>query len=572
VHHPEYARGLAGVPLDPRRGERILAFLASQRLMRSSAIGQPLSASLEAVLRVHTPAYVESLDDLEVVRRVFGVALTDEQRQAVLDHQRLTTGGTILAARLARRHGGVAVNLGGGLHHALPDRGMAFCLLNDVAIAVAHLRHYGLPGPILVIDLDLHDGNGTRAVFAADESVHTYSIHNQDWEPAGGVASTSLALGGSVSDRVFLDALRASLPAVVAAHAPAFVVYVAGTDSAADDRLGDWALTADGLLARDQFVVETVRGARDPAPMAVVLAGGYGRRSWRYTARFLAWLLGDRVVDPPDDLDAMVERFRAERRALLAPEPVDDWGLTEEDMYAVAPGSARGTRVLGSISKHAIELSLERIGLLDAVRSRGFRRPTVAIDANSGLGDTIRVYGEPDRVHLLLELRMNRSARQVPGMDVLYVEWLLLQNPRAEFTDAMPQLPGQSHPGLGLLREVIAWLVVLCETLGVDGMAFRPSDFYMAVLGRHHMRFIDPAVQARFAALRTAVDGMPLSDAMQALAQGRVVDQATGAPVSWTGELQVYPVSDRLRAQLAGPAADVPVYHLEARRPGMPAR
>jgi hypothetical protein len=482
-----------------------------------------------------------------VVSQAVGVPLTDVERQRALDQQRLVTGGTIRAVQLALRTGLPAVNLGGGLHHATPSQGMGFCLINDIAIAVTHAREQGFRGRVLVVDLDLHDGNGTRAAFAADPNVHTFSIHNQDWEPRGGTATTSLALGTGVGDATLLEALRAALPEVVASHRPNLVIYVAGTDPAEDDRMGDWCVTAAGMLARDRFVIDTLR-AHDPSlPLAVVLAGGYGRRAWRYSARFLAWLAGGGQIEPPDDLELTLRRYR---RTSLPREESGDWGLTEEDLFAVVPGAGPGTRVLGTFSRHAIEVSLEEVGILDLVRRRGYADPSVEIAFGSGTGELIRLYGDAERTLLLMELRVSRNRRIVPGMEVLYVEWLQLQDPRRAFSTVEPRLPGQTHPGLGMLREVVAWIVLLCERLKLDGLVSAPSQYYMAVQGRHHVQFLERDAETRFTALYEVLAGLPLADAEAALAAGRVVAADSGEPVRWDPGITVYPVSDRLRALL----------------------
>src|SRR5690606_30822850 len=113
--------------------------------------------------------------------------------------------------------------------------------------------------PILVVDLDLHDGNGTRAAFLDDPAVHTYSIHNAPWDDATGVASTSIALGTDVGDAEYLETLRRTLPPIIRSHRPGLVFYIAGCDPATDDALGDWRISAEGMLARDRFVIETLR-------------------------------------------------------------------------------------------------------------------------------------------------------------------------------------------------------------------------------------------------------------------------------------------------------------------------
>jgi len=560
VYADAYDHTLPGVPLDAARADRILAFLTDERIVAPRAIARPRTATLEAILRIHTRAYVESLDRPETMTEIFGVPVNDAERQGALDYQRLATGGTVLAARLAWRTGRFAANLGGGYHHAGRERGMGFCLINDVAIAIAHLRHYGFTKPVLVVDLDLHDGNGTREIFRDDPTVHTFSIHNTAWGPEDGVATTSIALGDDVDDRTYLDALRAALPPVLEEHRPGFVFYNAGADVAADDRIGNWRISDAAIRERDRFVVEATRRAVGDVPCVMVLGGGYGGHAWRYPARFLAWHMTGTAVEPPDELAMILRRFRRLKTTLAAtgqPRP-DNWGLTAEDLVGVAPGVVRAPRLLDAFSSFAIELSLERAGILGALRARGFAEPAVVIDRNSPLGETIRVFGDSAHTALLIELRVTRSRRAVPGMEVLYVEWLLLQNPREAFSEHNPQLPGQTHPGLGLLKEVVGWLVILCEMLGLDGLAFTPAEYYMAVLGRHHMRFLDPAAQGRFIALRRALASLSLAEASDALATGRVVDDG-GNAVRWTPAVQVYPVSTRLHAAVEGDVYDAKV-------------
>jgi acetoin utilization deacetylase AcuC-like enzyme len=177
VHHPDYAAAAAGPLMDPARAEKILAFLTHERLVRRPDISRPIPASLENVLRVHTREYIESLADPAVVGTVLGLTLGGAETQRAVDLARLMVGGTIQASRLALQTGRVTAHLGGGFHHATPGEGMGFCLINDVAIAIARLRARRFQEPVLVVDLDLHDGNGTRAAFATDPTVHTYNGH-----------------------------------------------------------------------------------------------------------------------------------------------------------------------------------------------------------------------------------------------------------------------------------------------------------------------------------------------------------------------------------------------------------
>lgn len=574
VYHASYARTVSGVPIDPARADEILAFLLDRKLIRRRDVSRPIPASYENLLRVHTPAYLESLQDPATLTGIFGAAVPAADVQGILDLQRLSVGGTIQATRLVLGGGAqIAVNLKGGLHHAAPERGAGFCIFNDIAVAIRRLRAAprNFTAPVLVIDLDVHDGNGTRVTFAGDPTVHTFSIHNRTWDDAPAVAATTIALGEGVTDAHYLSALREALPSVLETQQPGLVFYIAGCDPAADDRLGDWRITAEGMLDRDRFVVESVRaagrgGGAGAPPLVIVPGGGYGSSSWRYSARFFGWLVSGRVIEPPGDMEVALARFRpiarqfAERAFALEPAGGgargNEWDFRDADLVGLAHGADVEPRVLDHYSRHGLELLLERLGFFKQLRGRGFPYPVLDVAFGHAVGGnhTIRVYGDAERHELVMELRLSRNRRVIPGMDVLYVDWLLLQNPRAPFAGRLAPLPGQEHPGLGMLGEVAAWLFVMCETLGLDGVVFEPAHYYTAALGQHRLRFLEPEDQARFEAVRDAVAGTSLADAERMIAQGEVVDDTTGEPIRWRPAPMVVPVSGRLKALITGPS------------------
>ncbi len=562
IYDPAYERNVTGVPYDPLRADRILAFLANERLIRREEMSVPRPAALKNVLLAHAPEYLQSLESADTVTAILGVPVGEEEVEQVLDLQRLMVGGTIQATRWALATRSVGVNLGGGFHHAGRRKGTGFCVFNDVAIAIARLRALGFLEPVLVVDLDLHDGNGTREIFAADPTVHTFSIHNAHWGSTDAVASTSIALGADVGDAAFATALRAALPPVMDAFRPGLVVFLAGCDGAADDAIGNWKLTPEAMFERDRFVVELARA--HAARLVVVLAGGYGEKAWRYSARFLAWLLSGTAIEPPDNEALTLLRFRQIKAGL---DPVrltsvtahGGWDLTEDDLVGILPGVPRHTRFLEFFSKVGIELLLERFGILQQLRARGFKTPFVHLELEHELGQTLKIFGDPDRRELLVEVRVHRSTRAVPGCEVLEVEWLLLQNPHAAFAGTRRALPGQHHPGLGMLGELFGWLVVVSETLALDGLLFRPSHYHLAAVSRRHMRFLDPAAEAVMRALEGALAGLPLDEASRAVEEGRVVRAATGEPVRWTAPATVLPASERLRALTGGAAYEAAV-------------
>jgi acetoin utilization deacetylase AcuC-like enzyme len=489
--------------------------------------------------------------------------------EQVVEMQRLGVGGTIQATRLALQGRSVAINLGGGFHHAERDRGLGFCIFNDVAVAIARLRAKGFREPVLVVDLDIHDGNGTRSIFAHDSTVYTYSVHNQHWGDTDIEDSTAIALGADVGDEIYLGTLLKSLPDVMMKVRPGLVIYVAGTDPAADDPLGNWKISADGMFRRDRLVIELLRHARRRVPLVVLLAGGYGNASWRYSARFFSWLISGKVARTPDNAEMILRRFRRIRSSLnpsdLTAEPSGfGWRLTEEDLVGVLPDAPKRTRFLSHFSQHGVELLLERLGLLDQLRLKGFRHPAVEVDLTGSVGDTIRVWSEPDHRELLMELRANRSSRVVSGCEVLVIEWLLLQNPRAHFGPYRRPLPGQKHPGLGLLKEVFGWLVVVGEVLDLDGIYYVPSSYHVAIQSRRRVRFLKPGHEAWMQGLDELFADVSLAEASNTIADGRVVDEVTGYRLDWKGYPMVLPVSEKLRERVTGEAYEARVAEVRA--------
>ncbi|HYO12380.1 MAG TPA: histone deacetylase [Thermoanaerobaculia bacterium] len=556
VYTQRYQVDLPGVLADPRRGEHILAFLDSTGLVGPGAVHRPAPASFRQLRRVHHDDYLDSLNRPGALTRILGLTIRDDLAERVLEMQRIMVGGTIVAARLAHETGGIAVNLGGGLHHAFADKGERFCAYNDVAAAIAELRTLGVSSRILVVDLDLHDGDGTRALFAEDPTVHTFSIHNQtSWE-GGAVEATVVELGNGVRDEAYLQAVRDRLPPVFERFQPELVFYLAGSDPAADDQIGDWKISAEALLERDRFVLRCAREEQRKLPFAIVLAGGYGLNSWRYSARFFSCLLNrGRVIEPPSTEEIVLVRYRRLARELDPQElsgetGPDDWGLTDDDVLASLAGPHRPHRFLGFYSLQGLELTLERAGLLDRLRTLGFERPTLEMDLDNPTGDTLRLYGDEERRELLIELRVRIDRGTVPGLSLLRVEWLLLQNPRAGFTSERPHLPGQTHPGLGISQDVVALLVLACDRLQLDGLLFVPSHYHTASAGRKTLRFLDPADEGLFRSLHRALQDLPLAEATRAVDQRRVVDAATGEPFTWQPMPMVVPVSGRLRTRM----------------------
>ena len=250
--------------------ERVVA----EGIVPEGMVREPHRATPEELRLAHTADYVDRfstgmLEPGELRRLGFpwSAGLVERSHRAV--------GGTIDAARAALDIG-IAMNLAGGTHHAFPDRGEGFCVYNDVAIAIRLLMRGGHIARAAVIDLDVHQGNGTNAIFAGDPRVFTFSMHGARNYPFLKVAgSLDVELDDGTGDDEYLALLADALPRVLAAARPDLVVYLAGADPHEGDRLGRLRLTFDGLARRDALVLSTCRDIG--LPVAITIAGGYGR-------------------------------------------------------------------------------------------------------------------------------------------------------------------------------------------------------------------------------------------------------------------------------------------------------
>lgn len=227
------------------------------------------------VLGVHTAGYVRALKTLTVdpkmVRRI-GFPLTTE----LIEREWIITQGTIDCTRKARRDG-VAMNVAGGTHHAYPDRGEGFCMLNDVGVAAHYLLETGQSKQILVIDLDVHQGNGTAVMFQHEPRVFTFSMHGKDNYPLRKEQSDlDVELPTGTADELYLNKLHDTLPGLIERVQPDFLFYVSGVDILASDRLGKLGVSREGCKQRDRFVFE--QAIKNSLPITVSMGGGYSPR------------------------------------------------------------------------------------------------------------------------------------------------------------------------------------------------------------------------------------------------------------------------------------------------------
>lgn len=272
VFHPAYEAALPDGHRFPMGKYGRLAAVVAARGLAPLGFVAPEPASAELLAAAHSPAYVDAVLAQAVpraVERAIGLPVTE----SVVRRSRASVGGTLLAARLALAEG-LAGSTAGGSHHARREQGAGFCVFNDVAVAARALRGEGAIARALVVDLDVHQGDGTADCLAYEPDLFTLSIHCERNYPTHKIAGDlDIGLPDGVEDEAYLAVLAGRLPGLLDALRPDLVFYNAGVDPHRDDRLGRLRLTDAGLYARDRYVVATVR-ARN-IPLVAVIGGGY---------------------------------------------------------------------------------------------------------------------------------------------------------------------------------------------------------------------------------------------------------------------------------------------------------
>lgn len=287
VHHADYM-----APRPDRGSFRFdKYYLVMEELRASGAaitVHAPDPMPREWLEAVHCPDYVDEVLRAEVPRekeRRIGFPVTP----AITSRVRHTNGGTWLAAQLAMAHG-YAANSAAGSHHALHDTGAGYCVFNDLAVTANRLIAEGDARRVLIVDCDVHQGDGTASLTAGREEIFTLSLHAEKNFPVRKARSSlDVGLPDGVDDDGYMEALTRHLPGVLNDFAPDFVLYQAGVDPHIEDKLGRLALTDMGLRLRDQFVVASCRGRC--IPVASALGGGYGDDPRTVAARHAASML-----------------------------------------------------------------------------------------------------------------------------------------------------------------------------------------------------------------------------------------------------------------------------------------
>ena len=246
--------------------------LLHEGIAEKSDFFEPEICDLKHVLAVHDKQYVDNLLQLNLdaaVARKIGFPLSE----ILVERELRIAQGTILGCSMALENQ-VSFNIAGGTHHAFSDRGEAFCMLNDQAIGAQYLLNNKLAKRILIVDLDVHQGNGTAEIFANNDKVFTFSMHGKTNYPfKKEISDLDIALENGTNDAIFLSILYETLPRLIHSHKPDFIFYLAGVDILETDKLGKLSCTIDGCKKRDEFVFSMCK--QFEIPVQVSMGGGY---------------------------------------------------------------------------------------------------------------------------------------------------------------------------------------------------------------------------------------------------------------------------------------------------------
>jgi len=271
VYSDKYEIDLGEHPFNTSKYRLLKEKLLSEGIAKARDFISPKAASAENVLLVHQADYLRKLENLNLSSvEIFTLEMpiSKEVVEAALIHCK----GTELACKLALKNT-VGIHLGGGWHHAFPDHGEGFCVLNDMACAVRKLQTAGIQR-VLIVDCDLHQGNGNAYIFRDDPNVFTFSIHQQHLYPvAKSKSDLDIGLEAGISDEKYLNLLESNVPHILDDFKPEFILYQAGADPYKEDRLGNLNLSIEGLQRRDEFIRNIA--IKQDIPLGLTLGGGY---------------------------------------------------------------------------------------------------------------------------------------------------------------------------------------------------------------------------------------------------------------------------------------------------------
>lgn len=273
AYHPIYKHPLPeGHRFPMEKYELLPQQLLYEGTCNGSNFFEPIRPNDKHILAVHEPEYYYDLINITLDQRVarkIGFPLSE----VLVEREVIIADGTIKASEYALKYG-IAMNIAGGTHHAYTNRGEAFCLLNDQAIGARYLQNKGLAKKILIVDLDVHQGNGTAEIFQNDDTVYTFSMHGKSNYPFKKEQSDlDIALDNDTDDNTYIKILKRTLPKLIDEQQPDFIYYLSGVDVIASDKLGKLGMSIQGCKARDRFVLQTCKDL--DIPVMCSMGGGY---------------------------------------------------------------------------------------------------------------------------------------------------------------------------------------------------------------------------------------------------------------------------------------------------------
>ncbi|HHJ52751.1 MAG TPA: histone deacetylase [Caldithrix abyssi] len=293
VYSSDYIYGLPSLgehqTFDIMRFKKIRDRLVDEKLLNRRNILRPDPCTYDDIRLVHTEEYIRKIRDPQYISRILKLDTVNLLYNSIMEYFRVVTGGTLLATAYALKWNTPVFNLGGGYHHAHPDRAEGFCVINDVAIAIEKFRKLERGKKFMIIDLDYHQGNGNLLYFQDDDQVYTFSMHADTWVEIDRKNNKDILLPAGCDDEKYLAVLENELQDSCMEFRPDVVFYIAGSDIYEKDTLGDMRISREGVFKRNLYVYQRVR--KKGIPLVVLAGGGYGPDSWEVYYDFIAYAL-----------------------------------------------------------------------------------------------------------------------------------------------------------------------------------------------------------------------------------------------------------------------------------------
>ena len=279
--------------LDLMKYKNIKDKLIKEKILKPKNLLRPDLCSYEELRLVHKDSYLKKLTDNQYLSEILKLDLSFMIFDSVMEYYRAVAGGTLLATAYSLKWNIPCFNLGGGFHHAHPDKGEGFCLINDVAIAIEKFRKLKRAKNFMIIDLDFHQGNGNLLYFKDDPDVYTFSMHADEWVAIDRPQNKDILLPENCGDEEYLAILKKELDESCASFKPDVFYYIAGSDPYEKDTIGDMNISREGMLERNLYVYRKIMDKN--IPLVVLAGGGYGPDSWEIYYDFISYSLRHKI-------------------------------------------------------------------------------------------------------------------------------------------------------------------------------------------------------------------------------------------------------------------------------------